>query len=134
MSFQYLLSFAVWIYALIQQGYLVVRDHVSLWISLTENKKFVDNTQQCFALTPQVKFKRGKQKFKFQESDLTYLFGDLTHCIFWKKAISRDQLHFKKKQFSPDKFKWLDVRHGIGNMPLDVRSNFCQQIDILIKR
>ena len=41
----------IWIFEPIQQGCLVFRDHVLLWISWTENEKFVDNTQQYFVFT-----------------------------------------------------------------------------------
>ena len=54
----------VWIFATIQQDYLVFH-----WIfafvlfcfalgQLTENEKFVDNAQQCFAFTLQAKIKQ----------------------------------------------------------------------------
>ena len=43
-TFPYSYFEEIWIFAPIQQDYLVFLDHVLLWISWTE--KFVDNTQQ----------------------------------------------------------------------------------------
>ena len=54
-----ILSYVVWIFAPIQQCYLVFRDHVLLWISWTEN------AQQCFAFTPQ-NSKRVNKNSKFK--------------------------------------------------------------------